>query len=149
MLRFFQHFRRKFQRKKFAFLTQNKAKLRKILSITLVFGENANFFAENCRKSQKIVIIISTPGHTDSGPKELLEFRQYSLAQLLVDEGVGGVEEGCHGHEAEDDGDGLQHEPGDDEPPFLIREKFQSENDNKYRIPASYALLLLIANVAL
>jgi hypothetical protein len=48
--------------KKFAFLTQNKAKLCKILIITLVFEKNANFFAENCLKSQKIVIITSTPG---------------------------------------------------------------------------------------
>jgi hypothetical protein len=31
--------------------------------ITLVFEKNANFFAENCQKSQKIVIITSTPGH--------------------------------------------------------------------------------------
>jgi hypothetical protein len=46
--------------KKLAFLTQNKAKLCKILIITLVFEKNANFFAE---KSQKIVIITSTPGH--------------------------------------------------------------------------------------
>jgi hypothetical protein len=44
-----------------AFLTQNKAELCKILSITLVFEKNANFFAENCQKSQKIVIITSTP----------------------------------------------------------------------------------------
>jgi hypothetical protein len=28
----------------------------------LVFEKNANFFAKNCRKSQKIVIITSTPG---------------------------------------------------------------------------------------
>jgi hypothetical protein len=48
--------------KKLAFLTQNKAKLYKNLSKTLVFEKNANFFAENCRKSQKIVIITSTPG---------------------------------------------------------------------------------------
>jgi hypothetical protein len=48
--------------KKLAFLTQNKAKLFKIVIITLVFEKNANFFAENCRKSQKIVIITSTPG---------------------------------------------------------------------------------------
>jgi hypothetical protein len=47
--------------KKLAFLTQNKAKLCKILIITLVFEKNAIFFAENCRKSQKIVIITSTP----------------------------------------------------------------------------------------
>jgi hypothetical protein len=35
-----------------------------MLIITLVFEKNANFFAENCRKSQKIVIITSTPGHS-------------------------------------------------------------------------------------
>jgi hypothetical protein len=32
------------------------------LIITLEFRKNANFFAENCRKLQKIVIITSTPG---------------------------------------------------------------------------------------
>jgi hypothetical protein len=48
-----------------AFLTQNKGKLCKILIITLVFEKNANFFDENCRKSQKIVIITSTPGGGD------------------------------------------------------------------------------------
>jgi hypothetical protein len=48
--------------KKLTFLTQNKAKLWKILIITLIFEKNANFFAENCRKSQKIVIITSNPG---------------------------------------------------------------------------------------
>jgi hypothetical protein len=48
--------------KKLAFLTRNKGKLCKILIIKLVFEKNANFFAENCRKSQKIVIITSTPG---------------------------------------------------------------------------------------
>jgi hypothetical protein len=48
--------------KKLEFLTQNKAKLCKILIITLVYEKNANFFAENCQKSQKIVIITSTPG---------------------------------------------------------------------------------------
>jgi hypothetical protein len=41
--------------KKLAFLTRNKGKLCKILIITLVFEKNANFFAENWRKSQKIV----------------------------------------------------------------------------------------------
>jgi hypothetical protein len=44
--------------KKLAFLTQNKAKLCKILIITFFL----NFFAENCQKLQKIVIIASTPG---------------------------------------------------------------------------------------
>jgi hypothetical protein len=47
--------------KKMAFLTQNKVKLCKILIITLVFEKNANFFAKNWQKSQKIVIITSTP----------------------------------------------------------------------------------------
>jgi hypothetical protein len=31
----------------------------------LVFEKNANFFAENWQKSQKNVIITSTPGHPD------------------------------------------------------------------------------------
>jgi hypothetical protein len=47
--------------KKFAFFTQNKAKLYKNVIITLVFEKDANLFAKNCRKSQKIVIITSTP----------------------------------------------------------------------------------------
>jgi hypothetical protein len=34
--------------------------------ITLVFEKSANFFAENWQKSQKIVIITSTPGHPDA-----------------------------------------------------------------------------------
>jgi hypothetical protein len=46
---------------KFGVFTQNKAKVCKILIITLVFEKNANFFAENCRKSPKILIITSTP----------------------------------------------------------------------------------------
>jgi hypothetical protein len=43
-------------------LTQDKAKLAKNLIITLVFEKNANIFAENWQKSQKIVIITSAPG---------------------------------------------------------------------------------------
>jgi hypothetical protein len=46
--------------------TQHKAELCKNLIITLVFEKNANFFAENCRKSPKIAIIASTPGHPAS-----------------------------------------------------------------------------------
>jgi hypothetical protein len=49
-------FRRKIQRKKLAFLTQNKDKL-----CNIGFWEKRQFFAENCRKSPKIVIITSTP----------------------------------------------------------------------------------------
>jgi hypothetical protein len=52
--------------KKLAFLTQNKAILFKIVIITLFFEKNANFFAENCQKSQKIVIITSTPGLSET-----------------------------------------------------------------------------------
>jgi hypothetical protein len=37
----------------------------KIVIITLVFEKNAIFFAENYQKSQKIVIITSTPGRPD------------------------------------------------------------------------------------
>jgi hypothetical protein len=48
--------------KKLAFLTLNKAKLCKSFIITLIFEKNAKFFAENCQKSQKIMIITSTPG---------------------------------------------------------------------------------------
>jgi hypothetical protein len=46
---------------KIGVLTRNKAKLCKISIITLVFEKIANFFAENWQKSQKIVIITSTP----------------------------------------------------------------------------------------
>jgi hypothetical protein len=49
------------------FLTQNKAILFKNLIITLVFDKNANFFAENCQKSLKIVIITSVLGLTREG----------------------------------------------------------------------------------
>jgi hypothetical protein len=52
-----------------AFLTQNKAKFWKKLIITFVFEKNANFFAENWEKSQKIVIITSTPEVTIIGLK--------------------------------------------------------------------------------
>jgi hypothetical protein len=53
-------FAEKFSEKS-AFLTQNRAKLCKNLTITLVFEENANFSAENCQKSPKIGTITSTP----------------------------------------------------------------------------------------
>jgi hypothetical protein len=43
-----------FSPKKLPFLTQNKAKLCKFFIITLDFEKNANFFAENWQKSQKI-----------------------------------------------------------------------------------------------
>jgi hypothetical protein len=46
---------------KLAFLTRNNAKLCKFLIIKLDFEENANFSTKNWQKSQKIVIITSTP----------------------------------------------------------------------------------------
>jgi hypothetical protein len=46
---------------KMAFLNQNNSKFCKNLIVTLVFEKNANFFAENDRKSLKIVIVTSTP----------------------------------------------------------------------------------------
>jgi hypothetical protein len=58
----FKIFSPKISAKKLAFLTQNKAKLCKILIVTLVFEKNGKFFAENWRKSQKIVITTSIPG---------------------------------------------------------------------------------------
>jgi hypothetical protein len=44
-----------------AFFTQNKAKLFNNLIIALVFEKNANFSPKIVKKSQKIVIITSTP----------------------------------------------------------------------------------------
>jgi hypothetical protein len=44
-----------------AFFTPIKGKFAEKVIITLVFEKNANFFAENVQKSQKIVIITSTP----------------------------------------------------------------------------------------
>jgi hypothetical protein len=67
----FKIFSPKISAKKLEILTQNKAKLCKILIITLVFEKNANFFAENCRKSQKIVIITPTP---DPANTEFFQF---------------------------------------------------------------------------
>jgi hypothetical protein len=44
-----------------AFFAQTTASFRKDLIISLVFEKYANFFDENWRKSQKIVIITSIP----------------------------------------------------------------------------------------
>jgi hypothetical protein len=48
--------------KKLAFWTQNKAQLWKIIYHNIGLWEKRQFFAENCRKSPKIVIITSAPG---------------------------------------------------------------------------------------
>jgi hypothetical protein len=65
--------------KKLAFLTQNKAKICKILIVTLVFEKNANFFAENLRKSQKIVIITSIPDNRIFLCKKTPQFKHFNL----------------------------------------------------------------------
>jgi hypothetical protein len=67
-------------------LTQNEAKLSKTLKITMSFEENANYLAQNCRKSQKIVIIASTPGgsaaHLESLAAEIIPSnRDYSASE--------------------------------------------------------------------
>jgi hypothetical protein len=56
----FEIFSPKNSAKKLAFFTQNKAKLCNVLIITLVLEKNA-IFCQKWQKSQKIVIITSTP----------------------------------------------------------------------------------------
>jgi hypothetical protein len=53
--------RPKNRRKNWRFLTEYKAKLCKNLIMALVFEKNVYYFAENWRKSPKIVIITSKP----------------------------------------------------------------------------------------
>jgi hypothetical protein len=60
MLRFLKYFCRKIQQKIGDFVSKQSQILKKLI-IALVFEKNANLFAENWRKSQKIVIITSTP----------------------------------------------------------------------------------------
>jgi hypothetical protein len=61
MLWFLKYFRRKIKQKYQRFWRKTKLVLAKSVIITLVFEKKANFFAENGLKSQKIVIITSTP----------------------------------------------------------------------------------------
>jgi hypothetical protein len=49
------------RREKWRFCLKTKQNYENKLIITLVFEKHANFFAENWRKSPKIVIITSTP----------------------------------------------------------------------------------------
>jgi hypothetical protein len=72
--------------KKLAFLAQNKAKLLKNLIKTLVFEKNANYFAENCRKSPKIMIITSTPGHpAQKQQQKVLGRKQETLERSRIE----------------------------------------------------------------
>jgi hypothetical protein len=63
--------------KKMAFWIQNKAKLCKRLNITMVFEKNANFFRRKWPKSQKIVIITSTPG------KHAFTYNRWKLKPII------------------------------------------------------------------
>jgi hypothetical protein len=57
-------------------LTHGKAKLCKNLIITLVFEKSTKFFAENWQKSQKIVIITSTPDKANFRPVAIVYIQQ-------------------------------------------------------------------------
>jgi hypothetical protein len=57
-------FAEKFSEKIGVFWLKTKLNFEKYLIITLVFEKNAKFFAGNGQKSQKIMIITSTPGCT-------------------------------------------------------------------------------------
>jgi hypothetical protein len=64
-----------------AFFAQTTASFcKKIGIITLVFEKNANFFAENWQKSQKIVIITSTPDHVF--PRDNMQCRYIKCTSL-------------------------------------------------------------------
>jgi hypothetical protein len=67
--------------KKLAFLTQDKAKVCKILIIPLVFEKKSHFFAENWQKLQKIVIITSTSGLRSRIQKPVATLRKSSAIQ--------------------------------------------------------------------
>jgi hypothetical protein len=62
MLRFFKYFCRKIQRKNWRFCLKTKPNFEKV-DHNIGFYEKRQFFAENWQKSQKIVIITSTPGN--------------------------------------------------------------------------------------
>jgi hypothetical protein len=63
-------------KKNWGFWLKTKLNYAKILIVTSVLEKTANFFAESCRKSQKVVIITSTPD-------EFVKIRpEYSRAQF-------------------------------------------------------------------
>jgi hypothetical protein len=59
--------------------------MEKILIITLVFEKYANFFAQNCRKSQKIVIITSTRVRPVLKKIELRRSTRFELGRSVVE----------------------------------------------------------------
>jgi hypothetical protein len=66
----FKYFCRKILQKYWRFVLKLLLVFKKKFIITLVFEKNANFFTENWQKSQKIVIVTSTPCFTDSREKQ-------------------------------------------------------------------------------
>jgi hypothetical protein len=60
------------------------------MTITLVFEKNTNFYVENCRKSQKIVIITSTPAcrlfSVCQGSVTLIDIVAVITAQNIINE---------------------------------------------------------------
>jgi hypothetical protein len=84
-----------FSAKKLAFLTRNKANLYKMVIITSVFEKNAIFSAENCQKSQKIVIITSTPAYVSILFKPLSTFVHVSRSSThFVTHDI--IDQWCH-----------------------------------------------------
>jgi hypothetical protein len=65
-----------------AFFAQITASFCKNFIITLVFEKNANFFAENWQKTQKILIVTLTPGLADLIAAETEQQRRQALRQL-------------------------------------------------------------------
>jgi hypothetical protein len=76
MLSFLKYFCRKFQRKNWRFWLKTKLNYAKF-DHNIGFWENANFFDENCRKSQKIVIITSTPDWANLRPMGNFQLRVF------------------------------------------------------------------------
>jgi hypothetical protein len=74
-------------------LLKTKLNYAKYLIITLVLEKNANFFTENCQKSQKIVIITSVPGLGASVGGLIAELFPHT----------------CHEHEEQSDTDNSNH----------------------------------------
>jgi hypothetical protein len=66
--------------------------------ITLFFFEkNANFFAENCRQSQKIVILTSTPGQHGKLLDDLKEAPKAYVEKAASRDGLSPVRSGSSG----------------------------------------------------
>jgi hypothetical protein len=79
---FLKYFRRKNCEKNGVF-DSKQSQIMQSLTITLVFEKNANFFAKNWQKLQKIVILTSTPGMEDFREKSMY-IRGVNVIILLI-----------------------------------------------------------------